>query len=112
LVILLPLLVVSSIAFFITPSMHGEKPIDVRAHYFRIHTAAYVLFAGYITLHALVELVLTGRALYMGQSIRLAGVGVCLCLALSRNEAVHWSLLVAITVLQAAFIAFFTPDLT
>jgi hypothetical protein len=111
LVAFLPLLVLSTAPFFITPHISGSGVTDAGEHYFRVRPLLFGIMGTYVLLNALTELVLSGAAPLGAQGIRMIAVALFVGLAVSRDPRIHWVGLTVLLILQGVFAWQVTPGL-
>ncbi len=111
LVAFLPLLVLSTAPFFMTPHISESGVTDAGEHYFRVRPLLFGILGAYVLLNALTELVLSSPAPLGAQAIRLIAVALFVGLAVSREPRVHWAGLTILLILQSVFAWRVTPGL-
>jgi hypothetical protein len=107
----LPLLVLSTTPFFITPHIPESGIADAGEHYFGVRRLLFAIMSAYVVLNALTELVLSGPAPLGAQAIRLLAVALFVGLAISRNPRIHAAGLAILLILQSVFALTVTPEL-
>lgn len=111
LVAFLPLLVLSTAPFIITPHISDRGSVDAGAHYFRVRPVMFGILCVYVLLNLLAEWVLSGLTLHTGQALRPLGIAILLVLAWSGDPRIHWAGLAALLLLQTGFGLLVTPGL-
>ena len=111
LIAFLPLLVLSTSAFFITPHISDRGVSDAREHYMRVRSVLFTLLSAYVILNTLTEWTLSGLVPHGGQAIRPVAIAIFVALAVSRDPRIHWAGLTILLILQAAFALMVTPSL-
>lgn len=111
LVAFIPLLVLSTAPFFITPHISESGIADAGDHYFRVRPLLFGIMGAFVLLNALTELVLSGPAPLGAQAIRLVAVALFVWLAVSRDPRIHRAGLTVLLILQAVFAWTVTPAL-